>query len=285
MKIKVKIKLKIMMKFITQTFFVVAMGAVFSGCVTTRDQLNEERGIGPMMTRNSQDRENNIKSEDLTPKIKEEVKLANVPAGPQAQVAPLMAAPPAPLPDVANFTPDELRVEVARLTGRVEELEHEKQATDQSRTDETKKFESRIAELEKKLKELQPDPLAIPEGKTLFEAGKDAFVAQKCDEAISFLSRVLEKADAGKEAEEATFLRAECYFKKTQYNKAIVEFSRFPEKYQKSVFHPKALLRIAESFQAMGRNDDAKAFYSDLFDKFPKTAEGKLAKKRLKEKT
>jgi TolA-binding protein len=34
----------------------------------------------------------------------------------------------------------------------------------------------------------------------------------------------------------------------------------------------------------MGRKDDAKAFYSDLQDKFPKTAEGKLAKKRLKAK-
>ena len=79
-------------------------------------------------------------------------------------------------------------------------------------------------------------------------------------------------------------MRGDCYFKKVQYNKAIVDFSHFPEKYQKSSYHPKALLRIAESFEAMGRKDDAKAFYSDLLEKFPRTAEGKLAKKRLKAK-
>jgi len=42
------------------------------------------------------------------------------------------------------------------------------------------------------------------------------------------------------------------------------------------------LLRIAESFEATGRKDDAKVFYSDLVEKFPKTAEGKIAKKKLK---
>ena len=88
--------------------------------------------------------------------------------------------------------------------------------------------------------------------------------------------------EKGKQVEEATFLRGEANFKKLQYNKAILDYSKFPEKFQKSSFHPKALLRIAESFEAMGRKDDAKAFYSDLLEKFSKTAEGKIAKKKMK---
>ena len=204
---------------------------------------------------------------------------------------PVVGTPPASAakasvarPDVATYSPDELRVEVARLTGEVEETKHDKEFSDHAHQEEIVKSQARIAELEKKLKELQPDAPTVPEGKTPFEAGKDSYATNNCDEAISFFSQAIAKSDIGKEAEEATYLRGDCYFKKSQYNKAIVDFSHFPEKYQKSSFHPKALLRIAESFEAMGRKDDAKAFYSDLVDKFPKTAEGKLAKKRLKGK-
>ena len=90
------------------------------------------------------------------------------------------------------------------------------------------------------------------------------------------------ESESGKEAEEATFLRGESQYKKQQYTKAIVDYSRFSEKYPKSPYHPKALLKIAESFVALGKKEEAKAFYSELTDKFPKTAEGMLAKKRMK---
>jgi TolA-binding protein len=277
-----------------------------SACVTTRDQLNEERGVGTETTADiGGPKSGAVKSEDLSPKAKAPIAQAApevvVPNAPPAMApAPQVMAPgagalpvPGPVtgtpkaaqaPDVSTYTPDELRVEVARLTGQVEEIQHEKQSKDQEHQSEISKSQARIAELEKKLKELQPDAPVVPEGKTPFEAGKDAYLANNCDEAITFFGQALAKSDTGKEAEEATYDRGECYFKKLQYNKAIVDFSHFPEKYQKSSFHPKALLGIAESFEAMGRKDDAKAFYSDLVDKFPKTAEGKLAKKRLKAK-
>ncbi|MCW3101414.1 MAG: hypothetical protein JWL77_7032, partial [Chthonomonadaceae bacterium] len=201
-------------------------------------------------------------------------------------VAPVPAAAPiaAPVKDYSSYTADELRAELARTSGQVEELEHDKQITEKQRDEQQKKNEARIADLEKKLKELQPDAVKPLDGQTPLEAGKEAMANEKYDDAVQFFGQVLEKSDTGKEAEEATYLRGETYFKKQQFNKAIVDFSHFPEKFQKSSFHPKALLRIAESFEMMGRKEDAKAFYSDLLDKFPKTAEGKLAKKRLKSK-
>lgn len=275
-----------------------------SACVTTRDQLNQERGIGDGVEPKS-----SIKSEDIQeePQVVSQAKKTEV-----AKSAPPLAAAPQTAPekgtssetsptvesaktvvvnpapalkgDLANYGVDELRVEVVRLSGRVEELEHEKQETTKNHQEEIKKYENRIAELEKKLKELQPDTPKVPEGKTPLEAAKESFLSEKYDDSIVFSSQILEKNELGKEAEEAAFLRGEAYFKKQQYNKAIVDFSRFPEKYQKSSLHPKALLRIAECFEAMGRREDAKAFYFDLSDKFPKTAEGKLAKKRMKNK-
>ena len=288
-----------------------------TACVTTREQLNEQRGI------TSDDstavaHEKPIQSEDLkepevvapntsaatTPESAIEADKANsavthkstpmtaevpsntVTASSQTSAVPMAASGSATLlkGDLSSYGVDELRVEVARLNGVVEELEHEKTQSDQTHKDEMKKADDHIAELEKKLKELQPDAPVVPEGQTPLMAGKEAFLNAKYDDAILFMGQVLEKQDSGKDAEEAVYTRGESYFKKQQYNKAIVDFSRFSEKFQKSSYHPKALLRIAECFEAMGRKDDAKAFYSDLLEKFPKTAEGKLAKKRLKAK-
>jgi TolA-binding protein len=269
---------------LSSKFFVFTLLCLdLSACVTTRDQLNAERGIGPDTEATSDTggpMSGAVKSEDLTPKTKpavpEVVSKADVgkPETATTETPPMVAAPqtapapgsqhssqlpvPGPVtgsskhvpailpPDVSSYSPDELRVEVARLTGEVEDTKHEKQASDQAHQDEIAKSQARIAELEKKLKELQPDAPVAPEGKTPFEAGKDAFLAGNCDEAIPFFTQSIAKLDTGKEAEEATYDRGECYFKKSQFNKAIVDFSHFPEKYQKSPFHPKALLRIAE---------------------------------------
>lgn len=273
--------------------------SLFVGCVTTREQMNEERGIGVEANDGSggSSARGSVSSEEIAPKRanKESVKESEL-KEPEVvkSVPPMIAAPkensgvvPAPVilkGDLANAGFDELRVEVARLTGRVEELEHEKEQVKKATEESEKKSQERIAELEKKLKEIQPDAPVVPEGKTPFEAGKEAYLSEKWDDAVLLMTQALEKQDTGKEAEEAVYVRAECYFRKQQYNKAIVDFSKFSEKYQKSAYHPKALLRIAEAFEAMGRKDDSKAFYSDLSEKFPKTAEGKLAKKRLKSK-
>ena len=63
-----------------------------------------------------------------------------------------------------------------------------------------------------------------------------------------------------------------------------MEFSKFPEKMQKSPYHPQALLRMGESFEGLGMKEDGRAFYSDLVEKFPKSPEAKAAKKRLSKK-
>ena len=192
------------------------------------------------------------------------------------------AIPPAKSFDLTTLSEDELRAELAKTTGRVEELQHEQELKEKSHADELRKSEERIAALEKQLKDLVPETPKVPEGKTPMEAGKDAYSAGNFDESIVFFSQVLSTEEKGKIAEEATYLRGESYFKKLQYNKAILDYSKFPERFPKSSYHPKALLRIAESFDSMGRKEEAKMFYVDLAEKFPKTAEGRIAKKKLK---
>jgi TolA-binding protein len=215
---------------------------------------------------------------------------STAPAVPPSTVVAAGGAAGVAAAETGSYGIDELRAEMARLNGRVEELEHEKQNQTQASAEEQKKLQTKIDDLEKQSQAKAAEVAAanagpvVPEGESAFEAGKDAYFAQKYDDAIPLLDEALKKSDKGKDAEEATYIKGESYFKTKQYKKAIVDFSKFPEKYPKSAYHPKALLRIAECFEALGMKEDSRTFYADLLDKFPKTAEGKLAKKRLAKK-
>ncbi|MBU6153891.1 MAG: tetratricopeptide repeat protein [Bdellovibrionales bacterium] len=260
-------------------FLIPSVGA----CVTTREELNRRRESAAELDAKPVKTEELLKS-NIPEKNPVEATASSPATAPVPSAQPPTAAPvpPAAKTDPTTLSEDELRAELARANGRLEEIQHEQELKERATNDDLKKAQERISALEKQLKELTPETLTLPEGKSPFDAGKDSFLAGKFDEAIVFLSQFLSKEEAGKQVEEATFLRGESHFKKLQYNKAILDYSKFPEKFQKSSFHPKALLRIAESFEATGRKDDAKVFYSDLVEKFSKTAEGKIAKKKLK---
>lgn len=261
----------------TQTGVLVLSLVISSGCVTTRKQLNEERAVSNSEKSNS----NSVASEDLNPKA--EPKLVQSPSSPPTTTPATQPAaqPVAPVYGGGSYSIEELRVEMAKLSGKVEELEHEKKLREDQRAEEQKKLQEKIAELEKQLKEQAPAGPVAPDGKSSFQAGKDAYFNDRFEEAIGFLEKSLASKETPKDTEEATYLLGESFYKLKNYQKAIVAYSQFPEKFTKSSYHPKALLRIAECFEAMNMKEDAKAFYQNLVDQFPKTAEGKLAKKRL----
>lgn len=194
-----------------------------------------------------------------------------------------------PQPVKGNYEIEELRAEMARLQGRVDEAERAvvDQVKKLKESEVVNALERRLDEVEKSLqaavesfKKLQA---SIPptENKEAWDLGRKAFAASDWKEAIEQLSIYLQFQNA-KHAEEAYFLRGESYLKTSNAKKAILDFAMFPEKYQKSAMYPKAVLRIAESYEQLGNKEDAKPFYSELVERFPKSAEAKTAKKRLK---
>lgn len=251
------------MKFVQIFLIVVLLSFSLSACVTTRSELNEKRGLLSGDSSEEASPRSSVKSEDLN-----EPAVVAVPAGSQ-------------------YGMEELRAEVAKLTGKIEELEHEKKTQETERLEEKNKLQAKIDELEKQLKEKeeQENGPKLPAGKTALQAAKDAYQNSNYELAIQYLDPFLKNNESGKEVEEATFVRGESNFKLKQYKKAIVDYSKFTENFPKSNFSSKALLKIAESFEALEMKEDAKAFYQDLFDKYPKTVEGKLAKKKLSGKS
>ncbi len=186
---------------------------------------------------------------------------------------------------------DELKTELARLTGRLEELERAQgQASKNEGTahlEAVKKLETRLNELEQaqietleNLKKVQTSsPAADPV--SWLEQGKSRLISGDLEGAAEALSEYL-KSSKPRQAEEATFLRGEAYFGLKQYKKAIIDFSKFPERFQKSRKMPEALYKIGLSFDALGMREDARNFFQELIEKFPKTAEAKKAKGRVR---
>jgi len=264
---------------------IVVLVISFSACVTTRAQLNEKSAQDDLPNSPDVAKSAAVKSEELSP-------TQSPPTTPTVVSSPAVVASPVQKSVSAvpqgEYGLEEMRAELAKLAGRVEDLEQEKKVKEAAQIEEQAKLQAKIDDLQKQLKDKETQQNtgpSLPEGKTPFEAGKDAFFAARYDIAIQFFDQFLKANEQGKDVEEATFLRAESNFNLKEYKKAIVDYSKFPEKYSKSNFHPKALLKIAESFEALEMKEDAMAFYSDLVDKFPKTVEGKIAKKKLNGKT
>lgn len=186
-----------------------------------------------------------------------------------------------------DYVVDEIKTEITRLNGRIEDLERSQKqnASNGPTKEEMKKLDDRIIELEQSqadmievIKKLQSAPAAAAaDPSAALEKGRKQLEARDYEGAIASLS-AFTKANPKKNADEGYFLLGEAHFGAKDYKKAIVNYSKLTEKYTRSSHMPAALLKIALSFEAMGMKDDAKAFYQELVDKFPKSPEARKAR-------
>ncbi len=206
------------------------------------------------------------------------------------QAAPPAAPAPGRNPGV-QYDVDEIKQEMTRIEGRLEDIERAQKQQSEDRAkqandgDTVRKLETKIDKLEQDLGNLQADlkkqSSSPAEVQHLLEKAKSQYAAGDFDDAIESLSDYLGMPSA-KKVEEATFLRAEAYYKLKEYKKAIVDYSKFPEKFNRSTRMPAALYKIGLSFEALGLKDDARGFYQELNDKYPKSPEAKKIKGKLR---
>ncbi len=208
--------------------------------------------------------------------------------------------PPQDVKPHGEYVIEELKDEFTRLQGRIEDLERQEKDFERAPSREQsgdlfRRLEARISQLEKgqqaiqdilhELRESVPQShealVARQETSDLFTESKNLFAEKKYQEAADQLGKY-QKLPKAKNLEEAAFLRGESFFRLKQFKKAVVEYSKFPEKYTRSAHCPEALFKIGLSFDAMGMKEDAKGFYQELVEKFPKSILAKSARKRLK---
>ena len=116
-----------------------------------------------------------------------------------------------------------------------------------------------------------------------FEQGKKLFDDGKFDLAVQTLREVIaEKKGSGAESKSARFLLGEALFKGKEYAAAALAFDEFKKQYPNDAAVPQAMYRQANAFRLLGKKDEARLFYQDLIDKFPKSSQATRAKAELK---
>jgi TolA-binding protein len=200
-----------------------------------------------------------------------------------------------PVEAKSGYVVDELKSEITRLTGRIEDMERSK-GTEAERAQTEKAKQEQIDKLEQRIVELENAQLELIEQFKKYQGVAEERGAEKAGElidqartkaaggdhegALDILTRYLATPKAPR-AEEATFLRAESFYETKQYRKAIADYGQFTEKYTKSKLMPTVLYKIGLSFRAINAREDASVFLQELIDKHPKSPEAKKAKSIL----
>jgi tol-pal system protein YbgF len=200
----------------------------------------------------------------------------------------------------------QIRDEVSRLQGNMEEISHNNRQTfgrlgmeDSLLVHKVDELESRLLKIEQYISLPKQDNLSskaplqqndtgegvkkstpstdtalLSEG--LDKLNKKNYVAAR--ENFSLLLKNFSKSDL---LDEAQFYIAESYFSEKWYEKAILEYQVVIAKYSKSSKRPAALYKQALSFELIGDAVNAKARYKDLVHVYPSSSQAALARKKL----
>lgn len=108
---------------------------------------------------------------------------------------------------------------------------------------------------------------------------------QSLGAAVSAKSEAMEQVKKEEQALSANPLEvADQRYAKKNWKDAILAYEKYRQENPKGKHYPKATLRMAQSFEEMGLKKEAKAFYEEIVNEYPKSAEAKVAQTRLKKK-
>ena len=217
-------------------------------------------------------------------------------------------------------TMEQLRQEVARIRGDFEVLQHEYGTYEQAglgyQQDSDYRMayvESRVGQLEKSLGvKVPPPPTRDPStgGVAVADPGAPADatvppvtpettapIASTPEEIFALIGKNLEEGNGGvaraiakrfiqdnptsDRVAEAHYRVAESWQNEADYKSAAAAFLIVSDKYPQSTWAPWSVLRIGECFAALGDKDNAKLFWTDVVQRYPKSKAAKEAKAQL----
>lgn len=186
---------------------------------------------------------------------------------------------------------DELRVKLARMSEAGEGAAAGPAESDVSENkDRLAALEERVSKLEASGAAPTAKGAAKPPAKTnpKYASAKDLakilgghFSKKEYAKVDTLATEVLASGLGASFKETALLFRAEAAFASESYKKAAGDFSEFLTKYPKSDRRPRALLLAGDSYVYLKQLDEAKVWYKECVDKFPKKPECVAAKERL----
>ncbi len=203
----------------------------------------------------------------------------------------------------------QLRDEVARLQGRIEEINHSNAeifgrlgVEDSLLVHKADELDSRLQKIEQYLAlgsaEKQAAPPALQAAKpaetlkkpvqetlgdsALLKDGVEKLGQKKYPASRESFGLLLQKYPKSELASNAQFNIGESYFGEKAYEKAILEYQVVIEKYPKSGKRPAAFYKQAIAFELIGDQSNAQVRFRDLVKLYPRSPEAVLAQKKLR---
>ncbi len=191
----------------------------------------------------------------------------------------------------------QVRDDVSRLQGSIEEISHNNRQTFGRLGMEDSLLVHKVDELELRLQKIEqyiaPAKQEIPSSSSsslatvpltdaaLLSDGEVKLNQKNYSAARESFNLLLQRTPPSALAGEAQFYVAESYFDEKWYEKAILEYQVVISKYTKSSQRPAALYKQALSFELTGDAVNAKARFKDLVSIYPASSQAALARKKL----
>jgi TolA-binding protein len=178
---------------------------------------------------------------------------------------------------------EEFRTELARLSASIEEQSQATRLGNEDSKKELAAMSARVGALEQQIATATATPPPKMQKAASYDSAKALFDDGKFEDSIEEAKSVIRaKSKNSPDARKAQFLLAEAYFSAKDYGAAALEFSEFKKQFPKDPTVANATLRQAQCFRALGKEREAKLFYQEILEKFPKSAAAGQAKKDLK---
>jgi TolA-binding protein len=146
---------------------------------------------------------------------------------------------------------------------------------------ESKRQEQRIAELERRLAELEGKAeVSNKSAPQLWDDAMAAMQARDYEQARSLFRTLIAKYPSDEKADDAQMGRAESYFRERKFQESLGEFQRVFEKFPKSSLADDAAYRAGEAAEELKWCTDARAYYGLLLKKWPRSEHARKAKAR-----
>ena len=188
-------------------------------------------------------------------------------------------------------TVDELKAEVARLgnaaEGRVQQNSQQMEAMQKD----IAAMGARIQALEQKVvaqelaaKQAPPPPPPPPEKPkaSTFEEAKKLFDDCHYDEAVDVFKTLAKAKGHSEEKSKSQFFLAESYFGNKDFASAAIAYNDFKKANPKNPLVPNAIYGQMKAFLNLGDNTNAKLFYKELADRYPKSKLVALARRDMR---
>ncbi len=200
----------------------------------------------------------------------------------------------------------QVRDEVSRLQGSIEEISHNNRQTFGRLGMEDSLLVHKVDELELRLQKIeqyialakeqslssisepsqQNDTVQVQKPSVLTDAalleeGRGRLNNKKYAASRESFNLLLQRTPVSSLADQAQFYVAESYFGEKWYEKAILEYQVVIAKYIKSSKRPAALYKQAISFELINDVANAKARFKDLINVYPASPQAAMARKKL----